>query len=375
MKTPLISIFLPSVHGGGAERAMLMFAQELIKLQFSVDLVLANLEGALEDQLPPGVRVFNLRSPRMLRALPGLVRYLRERQPTAIFSTITHANIAATWATRYVGLNAPVIVRQSNTPISEAKGSWGRLLTGCLIPYVYRLADGVIAVSDGVREELVEMNAKLQEVTSVLPTPVLTPEILAQADERIQHPWFAEPDVPVIVSAGRLKRHKGMVELVRAFARLRRERRARLMILGEGGYRPQIEAEIRSLEIQRDVELAGFFNNPFPYMKQASLFVLASHYEGLPNVLIQALAFGTPVVATDCKSGPAEILEQGKWGRLVPVGDEDALVDAMRDSLHLPRQAAAQQSAWERYGAAEATRRYLAVAGLDVNVQAGCQEA
>lgn len=373
MKMPLITIFMPSVHGGGAERAMLVFGGQLVQLGLEVDLVLANREGALSRLIPPSIQVVDLKSPRMIRAIPGLTRYFRARRPAAIFSTITHANIAAVWAARHAQVSAPVIVRQSNAPISETKGSWGRFVTSCVLPYVYGLADGVIAVSDGVRDELVLMNPKLKTTVKVLPTPILTNEILRQAEQEPRLPWFDDPSTPVILSAGRLKTHKGMVEIVRAFARIRERTRAKLVILGEGDDRPRIEAEIERLGLHDEVALPGFIANPFPYMRRAQVFVLASVYEGLPNVLVQALALGTPVVATNCRSGPAEILEYGRWGRLVSVGSVPELAEAIETSLSLPREVAGQQSVWARFGALSSTLNYLEFAGVDTSAIRGFQ--
>jgi glycosyltransferase involved in cell wall biosynthesis len=343
---------------------MLVFGGELVSRGYAVDLVLANLEGALRDVIPKGVRVVNLNSPRMMRAIPKLIRYLRGAHPRALYSTITHANIAATCAARIAGIRTPVVVRQSNTPLSETKDSFGRLLVSRLIPASYPCADAIIAVSEGVQEELVALNSALKSRSHVLPTPVLTEEMMTQAQQDPQHAWFVDNSVPVILSAGRLKPHKGMFELIRAFKRVRDLRPVRLVILGEGSDRPRLEREIARLGLQADVDLAGFRPNPFPFMQRSAVFVLASHYEGLPNVLVQAMSVGTPIVATDCRSGPAEILERGKWGTLVPVGSEEALSEAISEALNHPRQDAARQRAWERYGAQSATTQYLAVAGL-----------
>ncbi len=349
---------------------MLVFANELLKKGFCVDLVLANLEGALSCAIPEGVRLVDLSSSRMLTAIPRLVKYFRASNPAAIFSTITHANIAAACAARYARVSAPVVIRQSNTPLSETQDSFGRMLASHFIPLSYRLADAIIAVSEGVREQLICISPSCERKTRVLPTPVLTEEIKGLAEQHINHPWFDDCSVPVVVSAGRLKPHKGMLELIRAFRRVRDATKARLLILGEGSDRSRLESEIARLNLRDDVSLPGFSPNPFPFMKKASVFVLASHYEGLPNVLIQALGLGTPVVATDCQSGPSEILEGGRWGKLVSLGSTDELADAMLESLTLPRSIEAQRNVWSRFGAEQATRAYLAAAGLDMSATA-----
>jgi glycosyltransferase involved in cell wall biosynthesis len=347
---------------------MVVFGCELLHRGYSVELIVANLEGALQEIIPERLRVVNLGSSRMIHSLPKLIKKLRSEPPKAIFSTITHANLIAACAGRLAGLSDQVVVRQSSSPLSEDKDTLGRKISHRLIPPMYRRARAIIAVSEGVRDELIAMDASLRPRIQVLPTPVLTDDIRAKGDERPPHRWFVDRNAPVIVSAGRLVESKGMVELLQAHAKIRARREAKLIIIGEGGYRAQIEAEIQRLGLENDVDLPGFQSNPFSFMSHANVFAFASHFEGLPNVLVQAMSFGTPIVSTDCKSGPAEILEGGMWGTLVPVKDVAALAHAIDQSLDLPKQSAAQRRAWERFGAAEATSGYLAAAGLPESV-------
>jgi len=226
---------------------MLVFAENLLRRGFEVDLVLANLEGPWRDRLNPGMRVVNLGQSRMLRAVPKLVSYLRSHKPLALYSTITHANIAAACAARLARIECPVVVRQSNAPMSEARSSMGSRIASRLIPHAYSLADGVIAVSQGVREELLVMRPTLAPRVRVVPTPVLTEDVRRLGAERPTHPWFADKDIPIVVSVGRLQPHKGMFDLVQAFAEVRKRRAARLIILGEGADRARIEREVKRL--------------------------------------------------------------------------------------------------------------------------------
>jgi glycosyltransferase involved in cell wall biosynthesis len=346
---------------------MLVFGAELIKRGFEVDLVLSKREGALDGGIPNGLRVVDLASSRMLKAVPRLISYLKQRQPRAIYATITHANLAAMSAARCAGISAPVVLRQSNTPLSETKDSWGRLIASRMIPLVYSKASAIIAVSEGVRDELIELSPSLQPLTHVLPTPVLTSDIIDQSKQETPHPWLRDRSVPVVLSAGRFKPHKGMLNLIRAFKLVRQARPARLIILGDGPERARLEAEVAQLGLADDVAMPGFFPNPFVWMRRSSLFVLASHYEGLPNVLIQALGVGTPVVATDCPSGPAEILENGRFGALVPVNNDQRLAEAINKALSTAPSSDGQRVVWERYGAEAATSKYLQLAGLPLN--------
>jgi glycosyltransferase involved in cell wall biosynthesis len=188
--------------------------------------------------------------------------------------------------------------------------------------------------------------------------------MLRKGEESISHPWFSSGQPPVVLAAGRLEPAKGFVRLVEAFGCVVERRDARLVIIGEGRQRQRLEREVRERGLMDRVDLPGFQQNPYAFMSRAQSFVLSSEYEGLPNVLIQAMAFGTPVVATNCESGPAEILEGGRYGTLVPVGDVPQLAAAITESLDKPRQPEARASVLSRFGAAEATARYLALGGF-----------
>ncbi|NLO89188.1 MAG: glycosyltransferase, partial [Clostridia bacterium] len=188
----------------------------------------------------------------------------------------------------------------------------------------------VVAVSQGVADDLVKTTGLMRELIKVIYNPIVTPELLEKAKESIGHPWFKPGQPPVILSAGRLTAAKDFPTLIHAFARVRAERLARLMILGEGEERPNLESLVRELGLESDVSMPEFVENPYAYMARAAVFVLSSAWEGFGNVLVEAMAVGTPVVSTDCPSGPAEILEGGKWGKLVPVGDVEKLAKALK---------------------------------------------
>lgn len=354
------------MHGGGAERAMLMFCRELIQLGFDVDLLTVRLRGPLLHLVPPEVSVIDLDSRRTSFALPKLVAYLRRTKPAALYATIMHANVIAALAGVLAGSTTPTIVRESNAPLSSPKNTLARWLTHKVAPYLYQCATGVIAVSDGVAKELVTMAPKIASKIRVAPTPVISDHVVAQGNAPVDHPWFIEHDKPIVLSAARLEQHKGWITLVNAFSLVRKKRDARLVILGEGTHEARIRQEIAALGLEDDVKLLGFNANPFAFMSKADAFVLASEFEGLPNVLIQAMAFGTPIVATDCRTGPAEILCGGRFGTLVPVGDTHAIADGIDQALTLPRQHEAMAYARRTYGARNAAEEYLAMAGLVV---------
>lgn len=340
---------------------MVDLARGVSRRGLAVDLVLVRASGPLLPEVPSEVRILELGSRRVLSSLPALVRYLRRERPRAILSTLNTANLVAIWAKRIARSPARVAVRQANTlSRTESAASGTRKLIPYLVRHTYRWADEVIAVSDGVARDLAAAARLPIRRIRVFPNPVVSPELLAAAREPVQHPWFHDGAPPVVLGVGRLTRQKDFATLIRAFARVRQWREARLVILGEGSERPMLEGLARTLGLEDDVALPGFIPNPFAYMARASAFVLSSAWEGLPAVLIQALAVGAPVIATDCESGPREILGDGRFGRLVPVGDEAAIARAILDLLgepHLP----APKEAWSRFTHENAVSEYLRV--------------
>lgn len=360
-----IALFVPSFRGGGAERAMILFAEGLLATGYSVDFLVAQNTGPLRDSLPSGARLIDLAARKVSFAIPSLVRYLRAERPAALYSTIVNANltaIAARWLSR---VRCPVIVRESNVLSPEAKMSGARRLSGALAPLAYRFAHSVISVSEDVKAELSEAAPKLAARIRVLPNPVVSDRMLALAEVPPAHPWLQQDaNIPVILGAGRLHPQKDFPTLIRAFAELRRKREGRLIILGEGDERPKLEALVHWLEIAEFVSLPGYIENPFPYLKRANVFVLSSRYEGMPNVLLQAMAFGTPVIATDGLSGAKEVLKSGTFGRLFPAGDVSKLASALEESLPGIRNSAAATFVAENFSVSRATKEYLNVAGL-----------
>jgi glycosyltransferase involved in cell wall biosynthesis len=205
-----------------------------------------------------------------------------------------------------------------------------------LARWLYPKAYKVVAVSQGVAADTARFYRLPLDKVEFIYNPVVTPELISLSMQPVEHPWFSPGEPSVILGVGRLTRQKDFSTLLRAFALVRRERPMRLVIVGDGEERARLCALAHQLGIDEDVLLAGFDANPYRYMRRASVFVLSSRWEGLPSVLIEAIACGTPVVSTDCPSGPREILEDGKWGKLVPVGDPDKLAEAIIDTLDNP---------------------------------------
>lgn len=333
-----IAFFLPSLNGGGAERVIMNLVQGITERGLPVDLVLAAAEGPFLDQLPPSVRLVDLHAPRVLRSLGPLTGYLRREQPRVLISSMNYANLIAIWAARLARRATPVVVTV-HTTISESGRQQRRLSAGLwphLLRAFYPWAAGVVAVSRGAADDLARASGLPRDGVEVVYNPVITPAALAAARRAPDHPWFAPGQPPVILGVGRLTRQKDFPALIRAFAEVRRRRAGRLIILGEGEDRDGLIALIGELGLTGDVALPGFRDNAMAYMARSALFVLSSAWEGLPTVLIEALAAGTRVVSTDCPSGPREILQEGRLGALVPVGDVPALAEAMLDALEQP---------------------------------------
>ena len=265
-------------------------------------------------------------------------------------------------AKRLAGVSTRLLVRHAET-FSVAAREWKhgiRTLIPLLVRHLYPRADAIIAGSEGVANDLATAARLPRDRITVIPSPLVAPELFAQARERLDHPWFAPGADPVILAVGRLTPVKDFSTLIRAFAVVCARRPARLLILGEGEERLRLEALARRLGLDGLIEFPGFVRNPFAYMASAAVFVLSSTSEGSPGALIQALACGARVVATDCQFGPREILDGGRFGRLVPFGDVPALADAILDALDGPHPQI-PVDAWSPHAEAAAVDQHLAI--------------
>ena len=331
-----IAIFLPSLDGGGAERAMVALANGLHAAGEPVDLVLVRAQGPYLAEVSPGIRIIDLQGDRALSALLPLVHYLRCERPRIMMAVMTHVALVALVARILARVPVPLLVseRISLAGARSLTRGWSSRIMWRGVQLLYPRADRIVAVSEALADELRAALRVMPGKIQVLYNPVISPGFDELRNQPADHPWFQEAaTIPVIFAAGRLHAQKGFDTLIEAFARVHRTRRARLLILGEGEDRVSLMRMAKDLGVAGDVDFPGFVVNPFPTMNRADLVVLSSRFEGLPNVLIQAMACGIPVVATNCPTGPGEILENGKWGRLVPVGDVEEMTIAISASL------------------------------------------
>lgn len=364
----MIAILLNSLRSGGAERAMVNLANALHARGMPVTLVLISSEGPLRQGIAPKIEMVELRARRAVAALPALVTWLRTTRPQVILSACANSNVVAVLAVRLAGGAIRSVVCEQTTLSRVARDT--HRLRHILVPYAarwaYPRADAVVAVSEGVAQDLGTALGLSRGRVSVIPNP-LTPSIAVDADRDLPHPWLRDAGAPVLLSVARLTPAKDLETLLRGFARLRGTREVRLVMLGDGEERARLQRLVNQLGLSADVDIAGFAANPYPTMAAAGALVLSSQREGLPTVLMEALTLGTPVVATDCLNGPREILDGGRWGRLVPTGDPEALAQAMDAALDDVRPPPPREIL-RRYSVDVVAQRYLEL--LDPGVHA-----
>ena len=330
-----LSIFIPSLMGGGAERVMVILANEFYLRGVNVDLVLSKSIGPYLLDIHPGVRIVNLNSKRLFFSIIPLVKYMREERPKVMLTALNTANVIAIIARIISRVKFKLVISERAVTSDAIKDN--PLMRAKLVPFLMRMtyqkADAIVAVSFGVSDDLVNKFNLSNKNIHVVYNPVVTKQLIKLSNEKFDHEWFGNEKVPVILAVGRLTSQKNFALLIKSFSLLLKNREARLIILGKGELQKELENLTIELNIRDKVSFPSFVKNPFMWMKNSSLFVLSSDYEGLPGTLIQAMACGTPVVSTDCPSGPKEILENGQWGRLVPMRNVEALSQAMMKTL------------------------------------------
>jgi glycosyltransferase involved in cell wall biosynthesis len=333
-----VAIFLADLEGGGAERVMSNLASGLVEQGIDVEFVLVYKTGAYLEQISNQFKIVDLGVTRLISSVYALANYLKKEQPSILLSALEDTNIIAICAAKIARVSTKVIVTVHNNLSQESLNATNlkRKYVPYLIRWFYPFCDRVIAVSQGVGEDLIKFGIKPQQIT-VIYNPIFNPNISKQGAENIDFLWLNQSEVPVILGVGRLEAQKDFATLIEAFALVKAQIPARLLILGEGSQREQLIMLAQSLQLSdRDFALPGFVSNPFAYMKRASLLVMSSTWEGFGNVIVEAMGLGTPVVSTDCPSGPAEILDGGKYGQLVAVKDPQAMAQAIISTLQNP---------------------------------------
>ncbi|MDF1614760.1 glycosyltransferase [Desulfurivibrio dismutans] len=358
---PDLAIFAPLKAWGGIERKIMILCREFLAQGVRLQLILARGgQVPYPDEFPAGVEVVSLDNRGKRDGVLKMARHLRHTRPRALLTAKDHAAKVALISRYLSRVQVPIYVKITNTLSETLRRPFKRYSAR----WLYSYADKLIAVSNGVRSDLINNFAIPPEQIEVIYNPTVTPDIALRCRQPVAHPWLADDGPPVIMGLGRLTPQKDFATLLRAFARLRQHRPCRLIILGEGPLRPDLHATACELGIEEDFDLPGYVQDPMPWLARAELFVLSSRYEGLANVIIEALAAGTPVVCTDCPSGPDEILLGGRLGPLVPIGDVDAMSEAMNAVLTSPPPAGLLQEGLERFRSDKVATHYLRTMGL-----------
>ena len=370
----VVSFLLLTLPTDGVSRVILNLAKGFVERGLKVDIVVLKAEGDALVWIPSGARVVELNAQMQgvgkLLYLFSLVRYLRKVQPASLIVCRDDINFGS--IAKYLAMVSTQVLLISHTNLSQyldyssddVKNSFSAYLLKRFL-WFYGLADGIIAVSQGVADSLVNLAGRPLKQVRVIYNPVVTPEVLAKAEEPVNHPWFAAGEPPVIVGVGRLQALKDFPTLIRAFALVRQHMPARLMILGDGEERQNLETLISELGLTSDIALPGFVSNPYAYMSKASVLAMSSLCEGFGNVIAEALACGTPVVTTDCPSGPAEILDFGNYGSLVPLADAEALAQAILTTITSPRNSEALRQRAKLFSLDTVVDSYLKVLNPD----------
>jgi glycosyltransferase involved in cell wall biosynthesis len=362
-----IAVFISSFVDGGVERMLLNLSRGFADLGHRVDFVVGKAQGRYLSLLPSECRMVDLGTSHPLKILPPLSRYLRRERPAIMLSSKEPCSRATLRGRKLAGVSLRLFFRIATTPSERDRRRnvlkrWRSLHA---MRTLYRKADGLIAVSRGAAADVAAIAGIPGERIHVVPNPVVAPELQTLAASPVDHPWFITPGPPIILAVGAFRRAKDFPTLIRAFARIRGERDLRLLILGRGRQRTKVEKLAEALGVRGDLSLPGFAVNPYAYMAKASLLVVSSAWEGSPNVLVEALAVGTPVVATACRSGPREILQDERYGPLVPVGDAEAMAAAIMRTLDAPLPAETLKVAAEPYHLHVSCRRYLEAFGME----------
>lgn len=365
---PDLAILAATSGHSGVDTIVRNLLPELSGAGLHVDVLGVAGHGPYIETPPAGVRLVPLGARHIETALPALVRYLRREQPRVMLSDKDSVNRAAILARALARVDCRLGVRLGTTVSVNLAGKrrWQAMLQRLSIRHLYRRADVVIVPSQGAAEDLARQMGTAPEAITVLPNPIIHAGLDQAAREPIAEPWLEpERDRPVVVAAGSLTPRKDTATLLHAFAALRAKREAHLIIVGEGRCRQSLETLAGALGIRDDVRFTGHLANPYPYLRGADVFAHSSRWEGLGIVLVEALALGTPVVATDCPSGPAEILDGGRLGRLVPVGDAAAMASALQATLDAPPEAGRLRSGVAGYRCDIAAAAYREALGLD----------
>jgi glycosyltransferase involved in cell wall biosynthesis len=331
-----VALYVPHLDVGGIQIVCLRLAKGFTRAGLKVWLVVHDRNGAMVPEVPSDVDLVDLKATRHLAAAWPLRRFLCEQRPQILLSPFPHCNVIATVAQRLAGSPTRLVLSE-HVPVDHALAQfnvWHRILLQGLMGGLYRRADAVVAVSEGVRDTLVRLGVPSSHIRILL-NPVLDETFETASRQPVDHPWFQDPTGPIVIGIGRLSIEKDFGTLIRAFERLRRSIPARLVIVGPGDQEARLKALVAELGLAEDVWLTGYLANPSALISKSNVLVSSSRYEGSSLVIVEALGCGCPVVATNTVGADA-VLQNGLYGRMVPIGDAEAMAEAIAVTLTTP---------------------------------------
>lgn len=360
-----LAIFLATSGHSGVDRVMHNLVFGFVEKGLTIDLLQIRNHGPYWRDLPVSTRLIDLGASHVTTALPALIAYLRDQRPRVLLTDKDRVNRTALLGKRLAGVATRVAVRIGTTvSVNLARrGGWDRACQRLSMRRLYPWANVILLPSKGAAEDFLDFSGLPKSKVAVVPSPIVTADLRSKVGAVAPHPWLQPGQPPVILGVGELCSRKDFATLIRAFAKLRQRRRCRLIILGEGRQRPYLEKLVNELGVESSVGMPGF-HDPFPWLGRSAVFASTSRCEGLPVALIEALALGIPAVAADCPSGPREILDGGRYGPLVPVGDANQLAQAMDRLLADPLPPAALRQAVKGFTLENSVRAYRAALGL-----------
>lgn len=363
-----ITFLLTNLKYGGIETNTLRLIKYFIKKNYKVDLVIIDLKGGLISQIPAEVNLIDLNRKKAHFSIFAMRKYLKENNPDYLISAKERNNVLSYYSIKFAGVNTKLIASvrtqlelEYNRKMS-IKSKILKFIDYSMAKHIYDDIDYLVAVSKGVKDNLKSFfNLKRNDI-KVIYNPVVTEDIDLLKDEEVHHKWFNNEQIKVVIGVGRLSPPKNFLMLLKAFSKAVNENNnLRLAILGDGptSIKNELEEYISKNNLNNKVDLLGFVENPYKYVNKASIFVLSSSWEGFGNVVAEALAVGTPVVSTNCPSGPEEILDDGKYGSIVPVNDHERLAEEILNTLSTSIDSKELIKRSKKFSVEESARGYL----------------
>lgn len=367
MQKPKLAVLISFSGSGGVEASFVNLLAEFVNYPIEIDLLLIKEQGPFVDSIPKQLNRTKFKASSAILCIPELTTYLKNNHPDALLVAKDRAARAAIIAKKLSGSKTPITV-SLGTNLSASfqnKSKLQRWFRTAPMQMFYKHVNKVIGVSQGVCDDLVKVAQIPSTKTITIDNPVITPKMLELAQQPLDFQWLKDSRYKVIIGVGRLGEQKDFKTLINAFSiGYKTHPGLRLVILGEGKYRQQLELQVAALQISESVYFAGFVENPFKWIGKADVFALSSRWEGSGNVLTEAMALGIPVVSTDCPSGPSKMLQGGKLGTLVPIGDHVALSKAIIDTLNNALPPNTLKNGVKSYWASESAKHHLQALNL-----------